>query len=104
MKRFILVTAGELIEGVEFESGQVAIDSISSTGPYGEYNAPCEAFDNLRRLRYSYGSPIVWIDATEFQLTQEQLAQIESIRQQWIANGYKIEPKEYDVLVKENVS
>lgn len=94
MRRFILVTQSALIEGVEFESGQIALDwfhfSVSHDGSE-EYNEPCEVFESLNKLKIFYPtSPILWIDKSNESLLSGTLKErAAQVQQEWIAGQHQ---------------
>ncbi|EFH88809.1 hypothetical protein [Ktedonobacter racemifer] len=90
MRRFILVTELKLVDGIEFDSGRVALDQCDSIGVG---SVDCESHSSIESLTKAYSSsPIIWFETLN--ITDEQRQKAEEIRNQWVSNGYKYEPRE----------
>lgn len=90
MRRFMLVAEFNLINGIEFDSGRVALDQCDQVGVG---SVDCESHSGIDSLMNAYNqSPIIWFKTLN--ITDEQRRKAESIRRLWLANGYKYEPRE----------
>ncbi|WP_201380023.1 hypothetical protein [Ktedonobacter sp. SOSP1-52] len=93
MRRFMLVTELNLINGIEFDSGRVALDQCDSIG-LGSVD--CESHSSIESLINAYSlSPIIWFKTLD--ITDEQRKKAEIIRGQWVTNGYKYESREVEL-------
>lgn len=100
MRRFMLVTELKLVDGIEFNSGSIALDQcdtiLDQCDQIGLVSVDCESHSSIESLITAYSqSPIIWFKTLD--ITDEQRKKAETIRRQWVTNGYKYEPRELEL-------
>jgi hypothetical protein len=100
MRRFMLVTELNLVDGIEFDSGSVALDQcdtiLDQCDQIGLVSVDCESHNSIESLIQAYNlSPIIWFKTLN--ITDEQRKKAEIIRHQWMASGYTYEPREVEL-------